>query len=83
MAVNDTDVAAPLLGRRCGCAAPEPDTEGPQGSHQRTDFPKRDDENYLKHSLAYRTDGEPRIDYLDVVITRWPPKERVYGRKAS
>ena len=33
--------------------------------------------------MAYRTDGEPRINYLDVVITRWPPKERVYGRKAS
>jgi fumarate reductase flavoprotein subunit len=54
-----------------------------RGSHQRTDFPKRDDENYLKHSLAYRTEDDPRIEYLDVVITRWPPKERVYGRKAS
>jgi fumarate reductase flavoprotein subunit len=52
-----------------------------RGSHQRTDYPKRDDEHYLKHSLAYRTDGDPRIDYLDVVITRWPPKERVYGRQ--
>jgi fumarate reductase flavoprotein subunit len=52
-----------------------------RGSHQRLDYPKRDDENYLKHSLAYRTDGDPRIEYLDVVITRWPPKERVYGRK--
>jgi fumarate reductase flavoprotein subunit len=50
-----------------------------RGSHQRTDFPKRDDQRYLKHSLAYRTDGDPRIDYLDVVITRWPPGERVYG----
>jgi fumarate reductase flavoprotein subunit len=53
-----------------------------RGGHQRSDYPKRDDENYLKHSLAYRTDGAPRIDYLDVVITRWPPKERVYGRKS-
>jgi fumarate reductase flavoprotein subunit len=52
-----------------------------RGSHQRTDFPKRDDQHYLKHSLAYRTDGDPRIDYLDVVITRWPPAERVYGVK--
>ncbi len=50
-----------------------------RGSHQRTDFPQRDDQRYLKHSLAYRTDGDPRIDYLDVVITRWPPAERVYG----
>jgi len=54
-----------------------------RGSHQRTDFPKRDDVDFLKHSLAFRTEGEPRVDYLDVVITRWPPKERVYGRKAS
>ena len=50
-----------------------------RGSHQRTDFPRRDDQRYLKHSLAYRTDNDPRIDYLDVVITRWPPGERVYG----
>jgi fumarate reductase flavoprotein subunit len=50
-----------------------------RGSHQRTDFPQRDDVHYLKHSMAYRTDGDPRIDYLDVVITRWPPGERVYG----
>jgi fumarate reductase flavoprotein subunit len=52
-----------------------------RGSHQRTDFPRRDDQRYLKHSLAYRTDGDPRIEYLDVVITRWPPAERVYGTK--
>jgi fumarate reductase flavoprotein subunit len=50
-----------------------------RGSHQRTDFPQRNDEQFLKHSLAYRTDGEPKIEYLDVVITRWPPGERVYG----
>jgi fumarate reductase flavoprotein subunit len=51
-----------------------------RGSHQRTDFPRRDDQKYLKHSLAYHTDGDPRIDYLDVVITKWPPAERVYGQ---
>ncbi len=51
-----------------------------RGSHQRTDFPKRDDANYLRHSLAFRTDGDPRIDYQNVVITRWPPAERVYGQ---
>jgi fumarate reductase flavoprotein subunit len=50
-----------------------------RGSHQRTDFPQRDDQRYLKHSLAYRADGDPRIEYLDVVITRWPPGERIYG----
>jgi len=51
-----------------------------RGSHQRTDFAKRDDQNFLKHSLAYRTDGDPRIEYKDVVITKWPPAERVYGQ---
>ena len=53
-----------------------------RGSHQRTDHPDRDDENFLSHSLAYRQDdGSPRIDYLPVTITKWPPGERVYGQK--
>jgi len=51
-----------------------------RGSHQRTDYPQRDDENFLRHTMAYRTGGPPRIEYLDVVITHWPPGERVYGR---
>ncbi|HEX4836450.1 MAG TPA: fumarate reductase (quinol) flavoprotein subunit [bacterium] len=51
-----------------------------RGSHQRTDHPTRDDERFLRHTMAYRTGGAPRIDYLDVVITRWPPAARVYGR---
>jgi fumarate reductase flavoprotein subunit len=51
-----------------------------RGSHQRTDFAARDDKNFLKHSLAYRTEGAPRLAYKDVVITRWPPGERVYGK---
>ena len=49
-----------------------------RGSHSRSDYEARDDENFLKHSLVYRTDGDPRIDYLDVVITRWQPEERKY-----
>lgn len=52
-----------------------------RGSHQRTDYPKRDDEKFLKHSLAYRTEDDPRIEYKDVVITKWPPGERTYGTK--
>src|SRR5437773_1225942 len=52
-----------------------------RGSHQRTDYPQRDDERFLAHSLAYRAeDGPPRIEYLPVTITRWPPGKRVYGR---
>jgi len=52
-----------------------------RGAHQRTDHPDRDDQNFLAHSLAYRNeDGSPRIEYLPVTITNWPPAERVYGR---
>ena len=54
-----------------------------RGSHQRSDHPRRDDKQYLAHSLAYRgqTDGDPpRIEYLPVTITRWPPGKRVYGK---
>ncbi len=51
-----------------------------RGSHQRTDYPRRDDARFLKHTLIYRTDGAPRTELLAVGITRWPPGERVYGR---
>ena len=52
-----------------------------RGAHQRTDFPKRDDQRFLAHSLAYRADGGAcRVEYKPVAITRWPPAERVYGR---
>jgi len=52
-----------------------------RGSHQRSDHPRRDDAKYLAHSLAYRReDGPPRVEYLPVTITRWPPGERVYGK---
>ncbi|HEX6360292.1 fumarate reductase (quinol) flavoprotein subunit [Actinophytocola sp.] len=52
-----------------------------RGAHQRTDFPARDDQRFLAHSLIHREpDGVGRVDYLPVKITRWPPGERVYGR---
>ena len=52
-----------------------------RGSHQRLDeFNKRDDVNYLKHTLAFFQQGEaPKIDYQDVVITKSQPAERAYG----
>lgn len=53
-----------------------------RGAHQRNDFPRRDDEKFLAHSLAYRNaDGSSRVEYLPVKITRWPPGERVYGEQ--
>jgi fumarate reductase flavoprotein subunit len=51
-----------------------------RGAHQRRDFPRRDDQRFLKHSLAYRTDEAPRIEFRDVTITRWPPGVRHYGQ---
>jgi fumarate reductase flavoprotein subunit len=55
-----------------------------RGSHQRTDMTERDDETYLKHTLAYHSGMDnPRLDYLDVVITKSPPGKRVYGGKSS
>ena len=56
-----------------------------RGSHQRLDgeeqgWTRRDDEHYLKHTLALRKAGtEPQISYQDVIITRSQPAERVYG----
>ena len=50
-----------------------------RGSHQRTDHTQRDDDGFLTHSMTYRTDGAPRIDSQEVVITNWPPAQRVYG----
>ena len=51
-----------------------------RGAHQRLDFEARDDENFLRHSLAhYRQDDSPGIDYLGVVITKSQPGVRVYS----
>ena len=55
--------------------------EESRGAHQRRDFTKRDDVKFLAHSVvSANAEGPPRIDYRPVVITRWPPGERVYGR---
>lgn len=51
-----------------------------RGAHYRTDYPKRDDANFLQHTLAYRTDraGEPELRYKPVVLGTFEPKERKY-----
>ena len=55
--------------------------EESRGAHQRTDFPARDDQRFLAHSLVHReADGSSRVEYSPVTITRFPPAERVYGR---
>jgi fumarate reductase flavoprotein subunit len=56
--------------------------EESRGAHQRTDFPARNDQRYLAHSLIHReADGTGRVEYLPVTVTRWSPGERVYGRQ--
>ena len=58
--------------------------EESRGAHQRLDFPARDDERFLAHSLAERgPNGDCHVGYLPVTITRWPPGERVYGRETD
>ena len=55
--------------------------EESRGAHQRTDFPGRDDVEFLVHHLVTReSDGAPRVERLPVTITRWLPGERIYGR---
>ncbi len=49
-----------------------------RGAHSRTDYPKRDDNNWLKHTLTYHTPEGPRLDYAPVTITRYTPTERHY-----
>jgi len=49
-----------------------------RGAHARRDYPDRDDENWLKHSLSYYTEDGPKIEYSEVRITKWQPQERKY-----
>ncbi|HHL40526.1 MAG TPA: FAD-dependent oxidoreductase [Deltaproteobacteria bacterium] len=49
-----------------------------RGSHFRTDHPRRDDDNWLKHTLVRKEDGAFKLSYRDVTITRFKPRERTY-----
>ncbi|HEX6924456.1 MAG TPA: succinate dehydrogenase flavoprotein subunit [Longimicrobiaceae bacterium] len=50
-----------------------------RGAHMREDFSKRDDQNWLKHTLAYRREDDTiELAYKPVTITKFEPKERVY-----
>ncbi|MEK6526248.1 MAG: FAD-binding protein [Nitrospirota bacterium] len=48
--------------------------EESRGAHYRSDFLRRDDANWLKHTLTYRTLDGPSLRYAPVTITRFPPK---------
>ncbi len=50
-----------------------------RGAHARDDYPKRDDVNWLKHTLSWvKSDGQIELGYKPVVLTKFQPKERVY-----
>jgi succinate dehydrogenase / fumarate reductase flavoprotein subunit len=49
-----------------------------RGGHSREDYPDRDDENWLKHTLICKDNGKLKIWYKPVVMTRFEPKKRVY-----
>jgi succinate dehydrogenase / fumarate reductase flavoprotein subunit len=50
-----------------------------RGAHARPhDFPDRDDENYLRHTLVTWEDDEPQLDWKPVTMTKWQPEERKY-----
>ncbi len=54
------------------------DRKESRGAHYRRDYPERDDEGWLKHTLVAIEDGAYRIGYKPVVITRFKPTERRY-----
>lgn len=49
-----------------------------RGSHFRVDFPNRNDEHWLRHTMAFKTAEGVKLDYKKVTITSYPPKERTY-----
>jgi succinate dehydrogenase / fumarate reductase flavoprotein subunit len=52
--------------------------EESRGGHYREDFPTRDDEKFMRHTMAYATASGVKLDYKPVVITKYQPMERKY-----
>jgi succinate dehydrogenase / fumarate reductase flavoprotein subunit len=73
--VLQLDFSLELAEVTVACALPRAES---RGAHSRVDFPNRDDQNWLKHTLAYYTREAPRLDYMPVTITKWPPVARTY-----
>ena len=54
------------------------DRQDSRGAQSRTDYPDRDDENWMKHVVVTKGEGGPDISYLPVTVTQWTPEERKY-----
>jgi succinate dehydrogenase / fumarate reductase, flavoprotein subunit len=61
----------------CSCVAALHRTES-RGAQFRTDFPERNDDEWLKHIDLRPGDDGPELSYSDVTITQWQPQERTY-----
>ncbi len=49
-----------------------------RGAHARDDFTERDDENWMKHTLAWLEEDHVKLDYKSVIFTKYEPKKRAY-----
>ncbi len=49
-----------------------------RGAHFRNDYPGRDDENWMKHTVSHWSEDGPELSYSDVNVTRYQPQERTY-----
>ena len=49
-----------------------------RGAHSRQDYPDRDDNNFMKHSFAFKKDNAASLKYKDVELGKYEPMERKY-----
>ena len=81
--IFNTDLVFALeLGLMLDCAEPivvsALERKESRGAQSRTDYPQRDDPNWLKHILVTHKEEGPQVSYSPVVITQWTPEERKY-----
>ena len=79
----NTDLIFALeLGFMLDCATPIAmsalDRKDSRGAQARTDYPDRDDENWMKHLVIKKGEAGPELSFAPVSITQWPPEERKY-----